>query len=221
MSDGHGTTDTGELAPDAPEDFPDGARRALVVLLTNRFITRTRNRAVWDILRGYEEEIRGRLADLYLTLEIDHDHGVAFKRQIMEEDTPRILRKDRPLSRDASFLLIFLCQECAHADPQDELVVVTRAQIDEFLSAYRQDDDGDQAKFDRRVTAAIRQLQDLRLLNQDPDADYLYTISPVVVPLVGVDELTRLEAAYRLGAGATANDGNGTENSAQLLDEES
>ena len=82
MSDGHGTTDTGELAPDAPEDFPDGARRALVVLLTNRFITRTRNRAVWDILRGYEEEIRGRLADLYLTLEIDHDHGVAFKRQI-------------------------------------------------------------------------------------------------------------------------------------------
>uniref|UniRef100_UPI002616F4FF hypothetical protein n=1 Tax=uncultured Microbacterium sp. TaxID=191216 RepID=UPI002616F4FF len=89
------------------------------------------------------------------------------------------------------------------------------------LSAYRQDDDGDQAKFDRRVTAAIRQLQDLRLLNQDPDADYLYTISPVVVPLVGVDELTRLEAAYRLGAGATANDGNGTENSAQLLDEES
>ncbi|QXE31728.1 DUF4194 domain-containing protein (plasmid) [Microbacterium paraoxydans] len=145
----------------------------------------------------------------------------AFKRQIMEEDTPRILRKDRPLSRDASFLLIFLCQECAHADPQDELVVVTRAQIDEFLSAYRQDDDGDQAKFDRRVTAAIRQLQDLRLLNQDPDADYLYTISPVVVPLVGVDELTRLEAAYRLGAGATANDGNGTENSAQLLDEES
>ena len=68
---------------------------------------------------------------------------------------------------------------------------------------------------------APSELQDLRLLNQDPDADYLYTISPVVVPLVGVDELTRLEAAYRLGAGATANDGNGTENSAQLLDEES
>lgn len=220
MSDGHGTTDTGELEPEATDDFPDGARRALVVLLTNRFITRTRNRAVWDILRGYEDEIRDRLADLYLTLEIDPDNGVAFKRQIMEEDTPRILRKDRPLSRDASFLLIFLCQECAHADTQDELVVITRAQVDEFLSAYRQDDDGDQAKFDRRVTAAIRQLQDLRLLNQDPDADYLYTISPVVVPLVGVDELTRLEAAYRLGAGTAAVEGDSADDSSRLDDEE-
>lgn len=221
MSDGFGITDMRERGPEPSEDFPDGARRALVVLLTNRFITRTRNRAVWDILRGYEVEIRDRLADLYLTLEIDHDSGVAFKRQILDEDTPRILRKDRPLSRDASFLLIFLCQECAHADTQDELVVVTRAQIDEFLSAYRQEDDGDQAKFDRRVTTAVRQLQDLRLLNQDPDADYLYTISPVVVPLVGVDELARLEAAYRLGADATAEGHADTEDTAQIDEEES
>jgi hypothetical protein len=30
--------------------------------------------------------------------------------------------------------------------------------------------------------------------------DYLFTVSPVVVPLVGVDEMRRLEAAFRKAA---------------------
>ena len=30
--------------------------------------------------------------------------------------------------------------------------------------------------------------------------DYLFTISPVIVPLVGVDEMRRLEAAFRQAA---------------------
>ena len=30
--------------------------------------------------------------------------------------------------------------------------------------------------------------------------DYLFTVSPVVVPLVGVDEMHRLEAAFRQAA---------------------
>ncbi len=31
--------------------------------------------------------------------------------------------------------------------------------------------------------------------------DYLFTISPVIVPLVGVDEMHRLEGAFRQAAG--------------------
>ena len=59
------------------------------------------------------------------------------------------------------------------------------------------------------MRAAINVLSDLRLLSADRDADYMFTVSPVVVPLIGVDELLRLEAAYQAGAqnaGAAAPD---------------
>lgn len=191
---------SGEVWESAGADFPDQARRALSALLRARFITRARQRGTWDTLLAYEDEIRQRLADLYLELEIDRDMFVAFKRQSRDEDAPRVLRKDqRPLSRDASFLLIFLRKECIYTDGQDEPVVVTRTQIEEFLRTYREDDDGDEARFEGRVRASVNQLSELGLLEADREADYLFTVSPVVVPLVGVDELIRLETAFRAG----------------------
>ncbi|WP_222853776.1 DUF4194 domain-containing protein [Fodinicola acaciae] len=177
--------------------LPEDARRALVSLLRSRFVSRARQRQVWDALLAYEEEIRERLADLFLRLVIDRDLEVAFKRQEVEEDVPRLLRREKPLSRDASFVLLFLRQEYAYTDAADGPVVVNRSQVDEFLRAYREEGDGDGARFQSRVNAAIRALADLQLLTVDPDADYLFTVSPVVVPLIGVDEVLRLEAAYR------------------------
>lgn len=183
---------------DESSGMPEAARRAMVALLTSRFLTRSQNRPTWDSLLAYEQEIRERLTDLFLELVIDPDLGVAFKRQSAEEDAPKVLRREKPLSRDASFLLIFLRQEYAYA-AGDGPVVVNRSQIEEFLRAYREEGDGDRAKFERRVTSAIRALDELKLLLADPDADYLFTVSPIVVPLIGVDELIRIEAAYQRG----------------------
>jgi hypothetical protein len=206
------TEDAEELRSD-DAGLPEDARRALVTLLTSRFVSRSRNRNAWEALLAHEDEIRERLADLFLLLVVDRDMEVAFKRQSLDEDAPRVLRREKPLSRDASFLLIFLRQEHAYADADDGPVVVDRSQLEEFLRAYREEGDGDEARFERRVDAAIRTLVDLRFLAVDPDANYLFTVSPVVVPLIGADELTRLEAAYRQGLGseepATATDEEG------------
>ena len=71
----------------------------------------------------------------------------------------------------------------------------------EFLRAYREDGDGDGARFSRRVDAAINALaRPWQILEPDPAADYLFSISPVIVPLVGVDEMRRLEEAFRQAA---------------------
>ncbi|MBP2320519.1 hypothetical protein JOF56_000904 [Kibdelosporangium banguiense] len=187
----------GERDGEAP-GLPQDAKRALVVLLRSRFVSRAQNRPTWDSLLAYEQEITERLADLFLELVIDRDLEVAFKRQGLDEDAPKVLRREKPLSRDASFLLVFLRQECAYA-ATDGPAVVNRSQIEEFLRAYREEGDGDRAKFERRVNAAIGALSDLKLLSVDQDASYLFTVSPVLIPLVGVDELTRLEAAYLRG----------------------
>jgi hypothetical protein len=79
--------------------------------------------------------------------------------------------------------------------------MITREQIGEFLRAYREDGDGDDARFSRRVDAAINTLiRPWQILEPDPAADYLFTVSPVIVPLVGADEMRRFEAAFRRAA---------------------
>jgi hypothetical protein len=186
----------------AGDRLPEPARRALVSLLLNRYICRARHRVAWEGILTSENELRTRLDEIYLDLVVDHEAEVAFKRQQDGDDVPRVLRREKALSRDASFVLIFLRREYAFADPDDGPVVISRDQISEFLRAYREDGDSDDARFSRRVDAAINALiKPWQILEPDPAVDYLFTISPVVVPLVGVDEMRRFEAAFRQAAG--------------------
>ena len=127
---------------------------------------------------------------------------MAFKRQDPAEDAPRLLRRDKPLHRDASLLLIHLRKEHTYTDATDDPVVITRVQVAEFLRPFREDGDGDEARFERRVDAAIRTVNELKLLTQDPDADYLLTISPAIVPLIGADEMMRFEQYFTRAAEA-------------------
>lgn len=209
--DGNGLDEGDESDASSGSRLPGAARRALTTLLTNRFITRSRNRSAWDALLAYESEIRERLADMYLLLVIDKDYEVAFKRQDPADDAPILLRRDKPLSRDASLLLIHLRKEHTYTDATDDPVMITRAQVAEFLRPFREEADGDEARFDRRVDAAIRAVTELKLLTPDPDADYLFTVSPAVVPLIGADEMTRLERYFVQAASAapTATDRDG------------
>lgn len=185
--------------------LPLDARRALTKLLMSRYVTRARNRGLWDAILANKDDIAERLSDMFLDLEIDTDYEVAFKRQQQIEDVPKLLRKEKPLSRDASFLLIFLRKEHAYTDAHDDPVVVTRAQIAEFFRPFRSAGDGDEARFEKRVDAAIRAVADLSLLAQDADADYLYTVAPAIVPLIGNDEVARFERHF-LDAAASPGD---------------
>jgi hypothetical protein len=193
-----------EHDPDLASDrLPEPARRALVSLLLHRYISRARHRVAWEGILTSENDLRARLDEMYLDLVVDHEAEVAFKRQQEGDDIPRVLRREKALSRDASLVLIFLRREYAYADPDDGPVVVTRDQIAEFLRPYREDGDSDDAHFSRRVDAAVSALvKPWQILELDPAVDYLFTVSPVVVPLVGPDEMHRLEAAFRKAADA-------------------
>lgn len=210
--------------PDLASDcLPEPARRALVSLLLNRYICRARHRVAWEGILTSEKDLRARLNEMYLDLVIDYEAEVAFKQQQDGDDVPRVLRREKALSRDASFVLIFLRREYAFADPDDGPVMVTRDQIAEFLRPYREDGDSDDARFSRRVDAAINTLvKPWRILESDPAVHFLFTISPVVVPLVGPDEMRRFEAAFRqaaAGDGSAPPDGDALEGSEDADDE--
>ena len=202
-----GREDAGAPAADAFGDrlvgdtLPREARLALVTLLTSRFITRGTHQEAWRGLLDHEADIRARLDELFLTLHLDVAHEVAFKRQNGEDGVPVPLRREKPLSRDASLLLVLLRQEHAYTDATDEPVTVSRDHIAEFLSRFQADSAHDEVRTDRRVQAAIAALDRLELLTPAPEDPDLLVVSPAVVPLIGTDQLLHLERTFLTGAG--------------------
>jgi hypothetical protein len=183
----------GDGDADDQTGLPLRARRVLAKILTSRFLTRANDKKAWEDLLAHESEIRERLADMFLVLEMDRELEVAFKRQDPREGVLKMLRKDKPLSRDASLLLVHLRKEYLFTDGS---VQITREEVAEFLRPFRADGDGDDARVEARTKQAINALEDLRLLTKVAGADYLYQASPVIVPLVGSDELQRIERYF-------------------------
>jgi len=202
-----GREDAGATAADAFGDrlvgdaLPREARLALVTLLTSRFVTRGKHPEAWRGLLDHEADIRARLDELFLTLHLDVAHEVAFKRQNGEDGVPVLLRREKPLSRDASLLLVLLRQEHAYTDATDEPVTVSRDHIGEFLSRFQADSAHDEVRTDRRVQAAIAALDRLELLTPAPEDPDLLVVSPAVVPLIGTDQLLHLERTFLAAAG--------------------
>ena len=181
--------------------LPLAGRKALVTLLTHRFVSRARQQEAWAGLLAHEPEIRARLEELFLVLVVDHDHEVAFKRQGGEDDVPVLLRREKPLSRDASLLMVFARREHAFTDGLDEAVVISKDAVAEFIGRYHDDSGSDEVRARRRVDAAIAALVARDLLTAEPDDPELFVVSPAIVPLMTADRLAHLERVYLEAAG--------------------
>jgi len=205
---------TPDAAADATPDSDDAparpvsdelalaGRKALVTLMTHRFISRATQKEAWAGLLAHEPEIRARLAEMFLELEVDRGYEVAFKRQAGGDDAPVLLRREKPLSRDASFLLIFLRREHAYADGDDDAVVVSRDQVAEFLGRFHDDTAHDEVRALRRVDAAIAAMVARDLLEPEPDDPSLFVVAPAIVPLVRPEQLRHFERLYLEAVGA-------------------
>ncbi|GAA2009474.1 DUF4194 domain-containing protein [Brevibacterium samyangense] len=199
----------GDAAAEGTESIARGsgldmrARRALAKLLRSRFITRENDRKTWDALMVFREEIEERLADLFLDLVVDEEYEVAFKRQFPEESAPRMLRREKPLSREATLVLVHLRQEYdSPAGGADGRVEMSREQLLEVLRPARSTGDQDDKRFEQRVDQAINAVIGLGLLTEEPDVAGIYRVSPAVVPLIGADELRAITAYFEKAAAA-------------------
>ena len=180
-----------------PGELPDVAKRALAMLLQRRFVTRAKNRGVWDTIMEYREELAVQLANMFLDLEVDEFRGVVFKRQSRMDGAIKVLREET-IGREASFLLVHLRKEYALREGSDEAVVVQRSEIEEFLRPFLTDAAAANSKrFASRVESAITSVESIGLLSRRTDIDYLYDVSPAIVSLIGLDELEAFSALYR------------------------
>ena len=184
-------------APTAPGGaLVDESRRVLVHLLQGPFLDGRRDSARYGQLLRDRSAIERRLADLFLELVLDDDAQVAFVRQSEDDpDAPKLLRRLTGLNRLDSVLLLVLRQMLLTQSSRGQRTVVSEAEIQQALAAYRRTTSTDEAGFAKEVRAAIAKVQRAGLLDEQGSD---YEVSPVLRLMIGPDTAREFIGLYRL-----------------------
>lgn len=193
------------------------SRRALVQLLRGPYLSAARHANLWSALLADEEEIRSRLADLFLELVADHESQVAFVRNVQAApDAPRVMRTATLTFLDTA-LLLHLRQQLLH-DSHGTRTIVGADEVADQLQVYRGRDNADPAGFSKRINASWTKMVKFGLL-APTSTEGRFEVSPVMRLVFGPEEIAAVRAEYRRLAGdpvlAAGGTGDGTGDSAE------
>ena len=185
-----------EASPSVPGGaLVDDSRRVLVHLLQGPFLDGRRDGARYAQLLRDRSAIEARLADLFLELIVDDDAQVAFVRQSEDDpDAPKLLRRLTGMNRLDSVLLLVLRQMLLTQSSRGQRTVVSEAEIQQALAAYRRTTSTDEAGFAKEVRASIAKVQRAGLLDEQGDD---FEVSPVLRLMIGPDTAREFIALYR------------------------
>ena len=173
----------------------DESRRVLVALLQGPFLDGRKDTARYGQLLRDRAAIESRLADLFLELVLDDDAQVAFVRQSEDDpDAPKLLRRLTGLNRLDSVLLLVLRQMLLTQSSRGQRAVVSEAEIQQALAAYRRTTSTDEAGFAKEVRGSIAKIQRAGLLEEQGDS---YEVSPVLRLMIGPDTAREFIGLYR------------------------
>ena len=187
---------TEEASPSVPGGaLVDESRRVLVHLLQGPFLDGRRDGGRYAQLLRDRVAIEARLADLFLELIVDDDAQVAFVRQSEDDpDAPKLLRRLTGMNRLDSVLLLVLRQMLLTQSSRGQRTVVSEAEIQQALAAYRRTTSTDEAGFAKEVRASIAKVQRAGLLDEQGDD---FEVSPVLRLMIGPDTAREFISLYR------------------------
>jgi hypothetical protein len=191
-------------------------RRALVVLIKQRFISNRTHPREWAALVAQPRPIRARLNDLFLELVLDLEREVAYKRQVTPEGGGRpfpTLLYDAPWGREETLALVYL--RTRHRNDQAagaDRSWVDRSDIVEYIAQHRPENATDRFGDARKAHKAVENIFKTGLLI-GPSTGDRFEISHAIEVLLPLEKLTELLAWMR-----TQNDSSDGETApAQLL----
>lgn len=181
------------------ETFPFEAKRALVQLLRGPVVTHDAHRQQWSAILAHRAEIERRLADVFLTLVVDEDDGIAFTRPQPAPDDPKlappqVLRTETLTFMD-TLILLTLRYQLLVAPPGQRVIVEyddIAADMDPYRGRYTTDDAG----FRKRINASWEKMKNYSLVSA-ADTRGRFEVSPVLRQLFDADEFALVEAEYR------------------------
>lgn len=202
------------VAEPQPQPVPDGpamrlwdgdggtlrepSRRALVQLLRGPYLSAARHANLWSALLADEDQIRSRLADLFLELVADHESQVAFVRNAAAPDAPKVMRTATLTFLDTAMLL-HLRQQLLH-DSHGTRTIVGADEVADQLQVYRGSDNADPAGFAKRINSSWNKMVKFGLL-APTSTEGRFEVSPVLRLVFGAEEIAAVRAEYRRLAG--------------------
>ncbi|TRW45735.1 DUF4194 domain-containing protein [Georgenia yuyongxinii] len=172
------------------------SRRALAALVKGPYVSAERHAELWRALVADTEEIRSRLADLFLDLVVDDTLGVAFIRGAQTEagNAPQVVRT-LPLTFIDTVLLLHLRGELVRSGGAGR-VIVGKDEVYEQLSVYRSAASTDEAGFTKRINASWTKFEKQNLLVKT-STDGRFEVSPVLRLVFGPEEIAAVAAEYK------------------------
>lgn len=167
-------------------------RRAMVVLLKNRFITSESNPLEWRAIMKSRRVIGERLNDLFLELVVNTEREVAYKRPATGGGEFPTLLHDTAWQREETALLVYLRVRSRSEQSRGEgHARVSHAELAEYLRENRPDSATNRVADERRTDRAIGALRTAGLLVKTNE-DGVFRISPAIEPMLPVTVLNDL-----------------------------
>lgn len=167
-------------------------RTVLVRLLQRRFLLADRNRAQWRVLLENQQVIESRLHDLFVHLVVDHERGVAYKRQVRsaELDVPVLLR-DEAYSRAETLILVHLRSVFQREQGVGETSTrVDLEEIERTALTYFDPDDTNVASAQREIRSAVTRLAKEGLIEEESEGRF--RVTPLVEIALSNERLVEL-----------------------------
>lgn len=172
-------------------------RRVLVRLLQRRFLLADRNAAQWRTLLDNQQVIESRLHDLFVHLVVDHERGVAYKKQVRsaELDVPVLLR-DESYTRAETLVLVHLRSVFQRSQGAGETSVrVDVEEIEQTALTYFDPDDTNVAARQREIRTAVARLAKEGLVEEESEGRF--RITPLVEIVLSNERLVELREWLR------------------------
>lgn len=172
-------------------------RRVLVRLLQRRFLVAERNRAQWRTLLENQQVIESRLHDLFIHLVVDHDRGIAYKKQVRsaELDVP-IMLKDDPYSRAETLVLVHLRTVFQREQGAGESSArVDVEEVEQTVLTFFDPDDKNLAARQTEIRNAVRRLEKEGLIEEESEGRF--RVTPLVEIVLSNERLVELREWLR------------------------
>jgi len=188
--------DTGTL--EAP------VRQVLARLLRQRYLSAADQPRLWRTLLVHQATVESRLHDLFVHLVVDHDRGLAYKRQVREAevDVPVLLR-DEPYTRLETVLLVHLRAVFQRERGAGEQQVrVDAEELEQTVLSFLPPGETNVAARQREIQGAVARLVRERVLAEETPGRY--RVLPVVEVILSVERLAELARWLREDAARPA-----------------
>jgi hypothetical protein len=167
-------------------------RRLLVRLLQRRFLLAERSPAQWRTLLENQQVVESRLHDLFVHLVVDHERGVAYKKQVRsaELDVPVLLR-DEAYTRAETLVLVHLRTVFQREQGAGQTSVrVDVEEIEQTALTYFDPDETNLATRQREIRTAVQRLAKDGLIEEESEGRY--RVTPLVEVVLSTARLVEL-----------------------------